>query len=82
MTLQERKLHLINQLVHTSSEKFIRQIEELLKKSFADEYGKKIKPMSEKELIKRAYRSEEDIQAGRLVVHEDVVTYFKNKKRK
>ena len=82
MTLQERKLQLINQLVHTSNEKFIRQIEELLKKSFANEYEKKLKPMTEKELLERAYRSEEDIEAGRLVAHEDVVEYFKNKKKK
>ena len=59
MTLQERKLHLINQLLHTSNVKFIQQVEELLKKGFAEEYEKKLKPMSEKELIERAYRSEE-----------------------
>ena len=82
MTLQERKLLLINQLVHISNEKFIRQIEELLKKSFTDEYEKKLKPMTEKELLGRAYRSEQDIEAGRLVAHEDVVAYFNKKKGK
>ena len=82
MTIQERKLHLINQLVHTNNEKFIRQVEELLKKSFADEYERKLKPMSEKELLERAYRSEEAIQAGRVVTHEEVVEYFKSKRKK
>ena len=82
MTLRERKLHLINQLVHTSNEKFIKQIEELLKKSFADEYEKKLKPMTEKELLERTYRSEEAIQAGRVVAHEEVVEYFKGKRKK
>lgn len=38
--------------------------------------------MSEKELLERAYRSEEDIQAGRLAAHEDLVEYFKTKKKK
>ena len=82
MTLQERKLQLINQLVHTSNVKFIHQVEELLKKNFVDEYEKKLKPMSEKELLERAYRSEEAIEAGRIVAHEEVVEYFKTKKKK
>jgi len=79
MTLQERKLHLINQLVHTSNEKFITQIEELLKKGFAEEYEKKLKPMTEKELLERVYRSEEAIEAGRVIAHKEVVKYFKSK---
>jgi hypothetical protein len=82
MTLQERKLHLINQLVHTNNEKFIKQIEELLKNGFKEEYEKKLKPMSEKDLLDRAYRSEEAILAGRVVAHEEVVQYFKRKKKK
>ncbi len=82
MTLQERKLNLINQLVHTNNEKFILQVEYLLKKRFADDYEKKLEPMSEKELIDRAYRSEDAIETGRLVAHEEVVEYFKKKKKK
>lgn len=77
MTLQERKLHLINQLVHTSNVKFIQQVEELVRKSFAEEYEKKLKPMSEKELTVRALYSEADIESGRVHAHEDVVEYFK-----
>lgn len=82
MTIQERKLNLINHLVLTSNVKFIDNVEKLLKKNFSEEYEKKLKPMSEKELLERIYRSEEAIKAGRVIAHEDVVKYFKNKKKK
>ena len=72
MTLQERKLQIINQLVHTSNPEFIEQVEALLKKSARKAYEKNLKPMTEQELIERALKSEADIKAGRVQTWEEV----------
>ena len=82
MTLQERKLHLINQLVHTSDTKFIGQVEDLLKKSFREKYEKNLKPMSVKELLERINAAEEDVKYGRVYTQKEVESYFKNKRKK
>jgi hypothetical protein len=58
-------------------QKIINQIENLQKKKTTKQ---QLKPLSSKEYQKIIKDSEEDIKAGRLYAHEDVVKYIKRKR--
>ncbi len=79
MTIQERKLKLINQLSVIENKKLIKEIEDLLKKTIKDEYEKSLKPMTEKEFINKIKIAEEDIKAGRTSSQAEVEQFVKNK---
>ncbi len=79
MTLQERKLKLINQLSITENKKLISEIESLLKKTIIEEYEKTLTPMTEKAYINKIKHAEEDIKAGRVYSQKEVEHFLKNK---
>lgn len=77
MNLQNRKLSLIDWLISLDDEAIIHQIEGLKKRKNT---SAKMKPMTLKEYHKMIEESEEDVKAGRVYAHEDVVKYLKRKK--
>ena len=79
MTIQERKLRLINQLSVIENKKLITEIEDLLKKTIIEEHDKSLKPMTEKELINKIKIAEEDIKAGRIYSQGEIEQFMKNK---
>jgi hypothetical protein len=77
MTLQERKLSLIEWLASLSDKDTIAQIENLKK-------GKKakqdLKPMPLKQFYKMIEESEKDIRKGKVYAHETAAKYLKRKR--
>ncbi len=82
MSSKEKKLWLIEQLIKTENTSVLDKIEQLIKESAISDYEKLLKPMSPAHLKKRASYSEKDIASNNLVAQEDVVKYFKAKKKK
>ena len=80
MTLDARKLNLIRWMLVLQNENYISEIEKLQKKYQKAIYETKLKPMSIEELNIIVEEAEEDIKNGRVYSHEEVVTYFANKK--
>ncbi len=76
MTLQERKLKLINQLTVTDNKNLIKKIELLLKETIMEEYEKSLKPMSQKEFIAKINEAEDDIKLGRVYSQKEVARFF------
>jgi hypothetical protein len=72
MDLQIRKLTLIEWLARLQDEATIHKIENLQKKARIVAYEESLKPMTSKELIERAKRSNDDIAAGRIISTEDL----------
>lgn len=79
MTIQERKLRLINQLSVIENKKLITEIENLLKKTIIEEYDNSLKPMTEKEFIDKIKIAEEDIKAGRIHSQGEIEQFMKSK---
>lgn len=70
--LQVRKLTLIEWIARVDDITVIKEIEALQKKRRITKYEKSLKPMSASELIKRAKRSNKDIQEGNYISSEDL----------
>lgn len=79
MTIQERKLKLINKLSATNDEALIKKMELLLKNAITEEYEKSLTPMTQKVFLKKIEEAEEDIKHGRLFSQKEVEKFFKNK---
>jgi hypothetical protein len=80
MTLDARKLNLIQWMLILQNENYIADIENLQKKYQKQIYEAKFKPMSIEELNIIIEEAEDDIKNNRVYSHEEVVTYFANKK--
>ena len=77
MDLKARKLTIIEWLARVQDEITIGKIEDLLKRTRG---SSKLKPFSMEEYREMAEQSEEDIKAGRVYSHNEVIGYFKKKK--
>ncbi len=72
MTLEARKFHLIEFLVALRDESVVSKVENLLREERIKAYESSLKPMSAKELQKRALASEKDIKEGNLIDIDDL----------
>jgi len=72
MTLEARKFHLIEFLVALRDESVVSKVENLLREERIKAYESSLKPMSAKELQKRAFASEKDIKEGNLIDIDDL----------
>ena len=72
MTLQARKLNLIQELLGVTDVKILSRVEACLKTDKTKTYEKSLKPMSMNEFIGMIEKSREDVRNGRVVSLEDV----------
>jgi len=70
--LGNRKLLLIEWISRMHDESVISKIEELQKKARIKRYESSLKPMTAKELMKRAEMANEDIASGRYITSEEL----------
>jgi hypothetical protein len=75
MNIQTQKLKLIEEIVQLNDEHKLNDLANVL--HFKSD--KAFEPMTEIEFHKMIDESEQDIQQGNTMVHEDVVEYFKKK---
>jgi hypothetical protein len=82
MSSKDKKLWLIEQLIKTENRSVLDKIEQLIKDAIISDYENLLKPMSSAQFKKRISYSEKDIVTNNLVAQEDVVKYFRAKKKK
>ncbi len=75
MNIQSQKLKIIEEIVQLNDEHKLNDLQTLLHHPS----DKAFQPMTENEFHKMIDESEQDIQQGNTMVHEDVVEYFKKK---
>jgi len=76
MDIQTRKLNIISYLIGLNDEEIFLKIEELIRKSKPDK-KKQFKPFTEKELIERAKKSDQDYLSGKYTDQEKLKTESK-----
>ena len=73
MTLEARKLDLVNWVVNSMDEQLIATLEKFRKEQKIKTFREGLKPMTEEELLARAEASEEAIRQGKTVDVEDLL---------
>jgi hypothetical protein len=72
MTLQARKLNLIQDVLAITDSEVLARMEGCLREEQAKAYGKNLKPMSVEEFTDMIEHSREDVRAGRVIGLEDL----------
>lgn len=79
MSIEARKLNLIEQLMHVSNETTLQRVQEILKEERLRAYKDNLQPMSTEELEKKLQQSEQDVQEGKIYSTDEVRKHFGNK---
>ena len=78
MALELRKFHLIELIMAIKDEQLLANLEELARKQRVITYEAGLKPMTIKELEKRALLSENDIKEDKFITAEELEKEMKN----
>lgn len=80
MNIHAKKIQIIEWIASLKDPELLNKIETLKKQSVKESYEAGLTPMSMEAYEAMIASSEQDIKAGRLYSHEEVVNYIKNKK--
>jgi len=72
MTIQTRKLHLIEEFLRIDDEGIISKVESLIREEKRNKYENKLKPMSMDEFHEMIDQARCDSQEGRVISHQDL----------
>lgn len=72
MTLQTRKLHLVEEFLRINDEGIISKVESLIKEEKKKKYEKELKPISMDEFHEMIDQARRDSQEGRVISHQDL----------
>ncbi len=78
MDIQTRKYQFIEGFIRLDNINIIEKLESVLKKEKQLEFEKALVPMTKKELIARAEKSNDDIKKGKVISHEDLIKESEN----
>lgn len=81
MSIEIRKLRLIEQLMLVNNETTLQRVHEVLKKERIRSYRESLHPMDVEELEEKLEQTEQDVQKGNLYSTEEVRKHFENKKK-
>lgn len=81
MSIEARKLHLIELLTKTDDLRLLTRIERLVNESASERYKREFGDGSQDALIQMVKEGEADIAAGRTYTSDEVATYFRNKRK-
>jgi len=78
MDIQTRKYQFIEGFIRLDNINIIEKLESVLKKEKQLEFEKELVPMTKKELIARAEKSNDDIKKGKVISHKDLIKESEN----
>ncbi len=78
MDIQTRKYQFIEGFIRLDNINIIEKLESVLKKEKQLEFKKALVPMTKKELIARAEKSNDDIKKGKVISHKDLISESEN----
>ena len=80
MSIETRKLQLIQKLAAIDNERLIGRIEQLINETVEERYKRELGNGNVDSLINMVREGEEDIAAGRTYTSDEVETYFRRKR--
>ena len=78
MTLELRKIHLIERILSIRDEVELEKYEDFARREKIKTYEASLKPMTQKEYENRILEAEEDVKAGKLISLEDLQKEMEN----
>ena len=72
MTVEARKLHLIEEFLKVTDENIISQMERLLRNEKREQQENSLKPMNMNEFKHIIDKAREDVELGRVISHENL----------
>lgn len=72
MTVEARKLHLIEEFLKVTDENIISQMERLLRNEKREQQENSLKPMNMNEFKHIIDKAREDVERGRVISHENL----------
>ena len=72
MTVEARKLHLIEEFLKVTDENIISQMEHLLRNEKREQQENSLKPMNMNEFKHIIDKAREDVEQGRVISHENL----------
>lgn len=78
MSIQSRKLILIEEFLRISDESLITKLESFMRQEKIISHERDLKPMSLNEFHEMIDKSKQDSEAGRIISHQDLMTKVKS----